>query len=1138
MGSCGGPAIVGDPSGLSVMEQPSSSELPAELDSVQETCLEEDCNGAVVGSVEEGHVGCSASFVENEGENDDTSQFEKIDEDGCRNSLGVSSEDIEVIDLKSGGLCSVGNLQDEGNIDLPLESVTSIVGDPSGLSVMEQPLSSGYPEQLDSVQESCSEEPSNVLDQSGMVDGSMGAGHVGCSASFVDAHVTAKSEDALKNECENDDLSQLEETNEDGCQNTLGVRFKDVGASDLKSGGLCSEGNFPDLGYVDLPLESITSNNLQEHCDEHAEQKDEKSIVLSSAGYDLEVMEGKNDDGADLLAGAVNCELNVRHSEVSSESDFVADLLVDCDQKYEPEEITRSEDSLPKVVESCDCDALDGMEANSCRQISPSLDAEVPSGALCIDTKLESTSDMLHDQKNGQDCDSIFEEKIRAVVKNEITQSPLLDVKMPSGALFIDTKLESTSDMLRNQKIGEDCDSTCEEKITPVVKNDITQSPLLDMEMLSGALFIEAKLESTSDMLHDQKTDEGCDSTCEEKIRAVVEKEITANSYVQALPSPYFHTTLRTSPVIDSLSQPTLLDPGSELKDGILQLEDNLKPFYPASGQSSSVSMTNSTPKDVPDLLSKDGDSINNNCAVDDSGQTNNDGKEAVEVDCITESIPLPSQRNSQRTKFGRKTQTRKASRKSKNKVSETHPGGGVKMNLEAARKKRSCLSKPARSCAWGLLGNVEQFFQYENELGVSEAMCQNEGKARNKSQGGTTIKNGASSSSLSSIQKHNVSTSTTRFRLKIKYGKENDLHCSNVPESVGGLASASYLGSDSGSQNVTGNSADKFSEVLAVNNLESFRNDLDKDCVVVNGQIVNSQLENSKIMEKLDVVAEETCHAVPPERVVEALVKPINNSVIDPGTSPDSEVIDSIPEVQVGERLEEDAHLAVLGSSDELNSNMDATFRKREKKKGNLTRSGNCITQDGSQGQPGNNTAKHSKNHRRKKNCSDIISSSELPTSTELIKSVMSKELAADSLPCSGEIVLGVSTKALKVKSQEKVKSKTAGQTSGDHGFSEFQGSGDLPSSRRPLGRKLPKSLEPKVSKAKSKVSDSTSSQKTTTGRKEKQKEPINKSEAKGKGVSLKVTQEVEDHPHPGSFICQIHCIIMRNYSCIWNHL
>ncbi|MCH95358.1 histone-lysine N-methyltransferase ASHH2-like, partial [Trifolium medium] len=378
-----------------------------------------------------------------------------------------------------------------------------------------------------------------------------------------------------------------------------------------------------------------------------------------------------------------------------------------------------------------------------------------------------------------------------------------------------------------------------------------------------------------------------------------------------------FQRTLKTSPVVDSLCQPTLLDPGSELQNGILQIEDNFcilkdcsadgtanstirKPFYPESGHSSLVLITNSSPKVVPDLLSKgDGVSINNNCAVDNPGQTNNDGKEAVEVDCIAESILLPSQRSSQRTKFGRKTQTRKSSRKSKNKPSVTHPGGGMKINLEAARKKRSCLSKPARSSVWGLLDNIERFIQYENELEVSEAMCQIEGKARNEHQGGKMIKNGASSGSLSSVQKYNVSTSATRFRLKIKFGKENDTHCSNVPESVGGLASASYLGSDSGSQKVTNNSADKFSEVSALNNLESFRKDLDKDCAVVNGQIVNRQLENSKITEKSDGDAEEPSHGVPPERVVEELVKPINNSVIDPGTSPDSEVIDSIPEVQ-----------------------------------------------------------------------------------------------------------------------------------------------------------------------------------------------------------------------------------------------
>ncbi|XP_058786903.1 histone-lysine N-methyltransferase ASHH2-like isoform X1 [Vicia villosa] len=876
------------------------------------------------------------------------------------------------------------------------------VGDPVGLSVIEQqPLNSGFPE-------SCSEDPCNVLDLDGMADGFMGEGHVGCSGSFVDVN-TEGSGDGLRNECEIDDLLQLEMGAEDGCRNSLGVCSEEIDVSEFISDGLLhSEGNFQEEGKVDLP------NDLQKDCGEQGEQKDEKSVVLPLAGDDSEAVEDKNDSG-DLIARAVNCVLGAGHSDVSLESDFMRDWLVDCIQKDEPEGLMRNAESLPKVEENCDYDGLDGMEANSCWQISSSLDVEVPSGALFVDTKLESTSDKLHDQKNGVDCDS----------------------------------------------------------------------------------------------------------ACEEKIRATVDKEITDDSRVQSLPSPDFHRTSRTSPVVDSLCQPTSLDPGNELKNDILQIEDNFcilkdssadatgnstirKSFCPESGQSSSVLITSSSPKDVPVLLSKGNDvSIKDTCAVDNPGQTNNDGQEAVEVDCITESILLPSQSNSQTTKFGRNTQTRKASRKSTNKASVTHPSGGMKLNLEAARKKRSCLSKPARSSAWGLLGNVEQFFQYENELDVSEAMCQNVGKARNNCQGGKTTKNGTSSSSLNSVPKDNVSTSTTRFRLKIKYGKENDL-----------TGSASYKGPDSGSQKVTSKSADKLSVVLALNSLEPFRKDPDKDCVVLNGHTVNSQLENSKITEKSEGDVEEPCHAVPPERVVEALVKPINNSAIDPGTSPDSEVIDSIPEVQAGER-HEDVNVYVLGSSNELNSNLDVTFRKRGKKKDSLIGSGNCITEDGSHGQPGNNGAMHSKNHRQK-NCSDVVSSLELSTSTELSKSIKSKELAAKSLPLSGETVLGGSAKGLKVQSHVTV--KTVGKTSGDHEVSEFKGSEDLPSSTRPLGRKLPKSLEPtsKFSKAKTNASDSTSRKKTTTRRKEKQKEPVKKSEVKGKGLSLKVTREVEDCPHP----------------------
>ncbi|CAI8599321.1 unnamed protein product [Vicia faba] len=151
---------------------------------------------------------------------------------------------------------------------------------------------------------------------------------------------------------------------------------------------------------------------------------------------------------------------------------------------------------------------------------------------------------------------------------------------------------------------------------------------------------------------------------CEEKIRATVVKEITDDSHVKSLPSPDFHNNLRNSPIVDSLCQPALLDPGSELKNGILQIEDNFyvlkdssadgtgnstiqESFYPESGQSSSVLITSTSPKDVPDLLSKGNSvSIKDTCPVDNPGQTNNDGQEAVEVDYITESTLLPSQTN------------------------------------------------------------------------------------------------------------------------------------------------------------------------------------------------------------------------------------------------------------------------------------------------------------------------------------------------------------------------------------------------------------------------------------------------------------------------------------------------------------
>ena len=131
------------------------------------------------------------------------------------------------------------------------------------------------------------------------------------------------------------------------------------------------------------------------------------------------------------------------------------------------EEIMRNTDPLLNVVEKCD--ALIVEETDACRQISPTLAMEVPSGApsgaLCTDTEVESTSDQPCDQKDGEETD----------VCRQI--SPTLAMEVPSGAFWTDTEVESTSDQPCDPKDGEDQNSTCEEIININSCVKISSSP-------------------------------------------------------------------------------------------------------------------------------------------------------------------------------------------------------------------------------------------------------------------------------------------------------------------------------------------------------------------------------------------------------------------------------------------------------------------------------------------------------------------------------------------------------------------------------------------------------------------------------------------------------------------------------------
>ncbi|KAI4337862.1 hypothetical protein L6164_016231 [Bauhinia variegata] len=716
---------------------------------------------------------------------------------------------------------------------------------------------------------------------------------------------------------------------------------------------------------------------------------------------------------AGSLPDTCNHLSDFRHSEMSWESEPTTDLPVGCDQKSEDVEIMRIADPLLDKGE-----ALCGIKAGACKHISIPQGSEVPSDVLY--TEIKRLNYQLHDQKYGMGCNSLSEERVRDFVDEEnINDTCVLATQGHCRSLGSSHVAGSPHKVTLEQTIDKSDADHCVEDVAAVVEQNIDVVKEINVEMIKSILPIEGNTGNLKDSTTETTTD------C-------------------------------------SFEKPFPFSQESDLPNVVL-ISSNLS-------------------KGVLDLLAKDDNcSINSGSAVDNSGHTGNEGKDVAKVDSIPEVkcpyiVSFPSRRNNQRSKSGHKIKTERASRKC-NKACVPHPGGGMKIILEAARKKRSCISKPARSSIWGLPGSIKQFFEQGNEFQVSEVMCHGLVKARVSHQSGKVNGNDISSSSLSLTQ--NPYASSTRLRLKIKLGKV-DLGCSSVlvPEVVDGLASAPNM---------------------------------DKDALLRNGQIANNHSERAAITDKSDGDVKEPC-VVPPEGVVVELRESANNKGMDPGTSPISEVINAIPEVQVGERHNEDLD-TVLGSNKELTSPVNVTRRKTGKKNDKLSH----IVEDGSESSPGANRAQHSKNNGCRKNSSVVACSGELFTSSidvnALSNSSSSKELSMEPLLIAGDLLHGASTETFKVKSSVEIETACCQVVNG--GLLESRGIENVLSSAKSPGCKLPKSLKSgKVSKAKSKASDLTSRKETAYTPRDKQRKPVNKSEVKGKVLSDQAVCEAKDHP------------------------
>ncbi|KAJ7965499.1 Histone-lysine N-methyltransferase ASHH2 [Quillaja saponaria] len=920
---------------------------------------------------------------------------------------------------------------------------SAIVDNPSGGSVIEQHICSNFP-----VHNSCSEVAYNVLDSnlhhSNVPETCMDfpkGDYNGFLSSDHPKEFSIASKDGFVYESENADNMAFEKMLISECGICLSGHCSHISGCHLESDELFFEKG-QSRGEDDHAVDSVFTfvDDSAKCCTQDGEQNHDKSNTDSTAGWSLAVSEKKSEGVTDLLTDSCN-QISQGFQIPLEEAVPISSFPVYCPQQNEPEEdVKRSADPLLNDVNKSD--SLNGTEADTFKETYSSQDCEVPSKLLYR----EAGSDFyLLPHKN--DCksrDSPYEERDIDIVDIESKNHLHIQV-LPSHECqrtLRDSFLVDSPSKCVQQVRSDDIDPFAE-NVADIMEHNVHVTE-------------DTSTDSKSNILPEE------DNTCE-------------------------------------------LKDGSLESAGNCSYEESISPLFCLP---SLAFTSNSSFEDVPDLLAKDDTgSRGSNCVVGKSGQTDNEGKDDVKFDCVTETkCPVigssSSRRNSRRNKSSHKTQMKKSARKQNNKAEVPHPCD-LKINFNAARRKRSCSSKPPRSSIWGLFGDI--VFEQSSGVGANHFVCHEHGEARGSRGSGKRNMNNASSSSAGSMNNH--CAPTTRVRLRVKLGKEIGQSYVNilVPKVVDAVPTNSETGLVT--QKVASIVEDKCGDEGAVVKFGSSKG-MEEGASVLNGKLANNYIES--IMEKSGEDAEVLCPADNSTGVVEA----IDNKDMDSGTSPDSEVINLVPDVPVGER-HEDAHDLVLPFPNGFTSVADVTISKRGKSKDHLHHADDCILEGGSPGQQLVSKAKPSKKHGRRKNMNNEHCMESFTSSTDvntLSNLSSSKALIMEPLFLSGEIEIGASTEALKFESG--ADAKTTSSLDLGYGSSDLQDSKNLLAPARSMGRKLPKNITSKrAPKGKSKKKRGTACKEM-----EKQQKSVNKTELIGKGVADKIVCKVGNHLDRGN--------------------
>ncbi|XP_031281654.1 histone-lysine N-methyltransferase ASHH2 [Pistacia vera] len=587
---------------------------------------------------------------------------------------------------------------------------------------------------------------------------------------------------------------------------------------------------------------------------------------------------------------------------------------------------------------------------------------------------------------------------------------------------------------------------------------------------------------------HNDRKDHDIFSHCdEETIEIATETKSNTNTSIIALPAHSYQGSLENLLLADSLSNctqqnelsddritdcpsaervPEVVEEKSDVTTGVkdeictqgLPVDESLKEhssgMVPNYFVDKLVSVQSCLPTgvdaigscnrvEVTDLFQKDpAIAIVSNSAVDCSGQTDHEGKDNTRVNCFSKTkypdiISSYSRRSSRISKSNQKTQSKRVAKNSRNAAQVQIPNRSVDIIFKVARRKRSSFSKSARSSIWGLLGNITQIFSKSDVSRLCQ--IQNHGSQKAKGGKGNRKRNKvrASGSSLGSSKKDHVSSKC--LRLKVKVGNEVCRSSLDVmvPEMVDTIASCDDIVGDHRTSEFPQFAhvvEDKSGEEGTDRQFQCFNKNPEEtekysDDSVVDIHLANKELEGTEILDEAAADVADDLLGIPAHKGAEGLEGTTENNYVNPGTSPDSEVIDVIPEAQVGGKGQEGLDKTVLTSS----TSFASTSSKRGKKKDNLLLADNSIQEGSLTVSASKKKAKQPKKRGGRQKKGDDIHSSEtlstFPGANASSNSSSTVEFCVEPLPSSEETELGIIEEAMipSMKSKEYPLSKSS---------------------------------------------------------------------------------------------------------------